>query len=139
LEQRDLPTVDSTIPQSRELYDRFSQAAHNRRNWVQENVIPSLRTMIRGPQPPERRGRHCRDSGPHLVEAVNSVGEALGRFYGPGFREANVAPPMASFYAICEASPSRPTEARSDGSGVQILRRRNNIVACALGLRSRSS
>jgi hypothetical protein len=34
LEQRDLPTVDSTIPQSRELYDRISQAAHNHRGGI---------------------------------------------------------------------------------------------------------
>lgn len=105
LEQRDLPSVGATSDLSRDLYDRLSQAAHNRRNWVQENVVLTLRTMIRGPQPPERRAGTVEILGHTLEEAVNCIGEALGRFYGPGFREANVAPLVQSFYAIREASP----------------------------------
>jgi hypothetical protein len=107
LKERDLPSFASTIPQSRELYDRLSQAAHNRRNWVQENVVPALRTMIRGPEPPERRAGTVEVLGHVMEEAVNSVGEALGRFYGPSLRQEKVAPLIESFYAIREASPLR--------------------------------
>jgi hypothetical protein len=40
-----------------------------------------------------------------LEEAVDCVGGSARRFYGPGFREASVAPLVESFYAIREASP----------------------------------
>lgn len=108
LAERGLPTIESTIEHSRELYDWFSKAAHNRRGWVQENVSPPLRTMIRGPQPPERRAGTVEVLGHTLEEAVNCVGEALGRFYGPDFRKAKIAPLVDSFYAIREASPLMP-------------------------------
>ena len=115
LEQRDLPSVGSTGELSRDRYDRLSQAAHNRRNWVQENVVRKLRKMIRGPQPPERRTRTVEILGHTLEEAVNCVGEALGRVYGPCFRDANVA---SIAYGACSVDlgvdPNGPRRAASD-------------------------
>ena len=91
---------------SRRLYDQQSQAAHHRRRYVQNAVSPDLRQMVRGPETDwTRRASIIATVCQQIEEAVMSIGEALERFYGQGFYEAQVKPFVVSFEALRQAQP----------------------------------
>jgi len=95
-----------TAELSRRIYDQQSQAAHNRRSFVQNGVSPELRVMARGPELDWLRRATTVDSMCRVVEeAVMSVGEAIERFYGEGFYSTHVKPLIAGFEAIRAAQP----------------------------------
>jgi hypothetical protein len=106
MRQAGVPPVKRTWNLSDELYDRYSAAAHNRRAWVQDAVSPDLRTMARGPHPSTiRRAVTIASVGGLVEEAVQSIGDALSRFYGPKFFAKHIQPLITSFKAMRDTQP----------------------------------
>lgn len=101
-----LGTLERTAERSREIYGHHSQAAHHRRRWTQDAVVPRLRTMLRG-----RSTWWIRRAGttaPMLAvveESVIAVGDALQPFLPEGWYAQRVTPFFEAFQALRQSQP----------------------------------
>jgi hypothetical protein len=98
--------VPSSVALGRELYHRMSVVAHNRRQGTEMALSEALRTMTRGRHPTVfGRAAAVTYAGAIVEEAVGSVGDALGRFCGPGFYREVLRPALESFAAVRSDMP----------------------------------
>jgi len=104
-----MPPLRGTVDLSGDLYGRLSGAGHHRRPFVAEAVSVPLRQMATGPHPdPIHRATYVEWAGHVIEEAVQTVGDAFVRFYGPAFFNKQVGPLVSSFKAIREAQNLGP-------------------------------
>jgi len=98
--------LERTKGHTERLYAEFSEAAHNRRRWVQDAVAPELRTMLRGPTTVwVRRAITAAVMVAVVEEAVISVGGALELFHGSGWYKDNVSSHIADFERLRSEQP----------------------------------
>lgn len=103
-----LPELARTEQPTRELYGKYSEAAHHRRAYVQELVSSPLRQMLRGPATAwERRAVAVGVASAAVEEAVESVGSGFAFFYGVPWYAQNIKPYIESFEALRIAQPLR--------------------------------
>ena len=96
----------TTIALTRQLYDRMSAVAHNRRKATQSVVSEPLRTMSRGKHRSVfGRVAAVRMLGGVVEEAVTSVGDGLAQIFGSAFYRDTVRPMVQSFEAIRREMP----------------------------------
>jgi hypothetical protein len=89
----------------RAMYAEQSQAAHHRRRWTQDEVLPDLRTMIRGRTNHWLRRAATTNAMLAVVEeGVQCVRDSLGRFYA-GFYAEYVQPLIANIAAVRGTHP----------------------------------
>lgn len=106
MEEAGLPRLEPTAERSREIYGEHSQAAHHRRRWSQDAVIPELRTMMRG-----RSSSWIRRAGTTaamlavIEESVMAVGDALQPFLPDGWYSEKVKPFLDAFAALRQSQP----------------------------------
>jgi hypothetical protein len=95
-----------TVELTRRLYHEMSVAAHNRRSSTQRVVSTELRRMPRGRHPSVLgRAEAIRTGCAVVEECVQSVSDALGRFYGPRFLTGTLKPMLESFEAVRRELP----------------------------------
>lgn len=103
-----LPELPRTEQPTRDLYSKYSEAAHHRRAYVQDLVSSPLRQMLRGSATVwERRAVAVGVASAAVEEAVESVGGGLAFFYGAPWYEQNIKPYIESFAALRLAQPLR--------------------------------
>ncbi len=103
-----LPELPRTEQPTRELYGKYSEAAHHRRTYVQDLVSSPLRQMLRGRATTwERRAVAAGIAAATVEEAVESVGGGLAFFYGTPWYEENIKPYIESFAALRLSQPLR--------------------------------
>jgi hypothetical protein len=103
-----LPELPRTEQPSRDLYSKYSEAAHHRRAYVQDLVSSPLRQMLRGPATTwERRAVAVGVAVAAVEEAVESVGGGLAFFHGAPWYQQNIKPYIESFAALRRARPLR--------------------------------
>lgn len=104
-----LPTLEKAQEKSKSMYDLQSRAAHHRRKWTQDAVLPELRTMIQGPS--HHWGRRAVTTAAMLAvveESVMSVGDALSPFFPGGWYDEHIKPFLTTFETIRIAQPLEP-------------------------------
>lgn len=96
-----LPELEKAQDKSRFMYEHQSQAAHHRRQWSQDAVLPELRTMIRGPSTHwERRAITTAAMLAVVEEAIMSVGDGLSPFFPDGWYADRVRPLLDALEAM---------------------------------------
>jgi len=91
---------------SRSIYDVLSRIGHTRRSGTRDSVSAPLRQMVTGPHPdPLTRGEYVEWSSALVEEVMLSVGDALGRFYGPSYFRESVRPIISALQAVRAAHP----------------------------------
>jgi hypothetical protein len=96
------------------IYDVMSWIGHSRRRGIQDAVSVSLREMATGPHPdPLVRAEYVEWAGAILVEVTQLVGDALGRFFGPGWYIQQIVPLVDK---IGELGTAAPIDARTRAS-----------------------
>jgi len=101
-----IPELDRTRDLDRAMYGHQSEAAHHRRKWTQDAVLPPARTMLRGPTTVWlRRAGTTAAMLPVVEESVMLVGDALARFLPPDWYEQRVGPFLLSFEALRVTQP----------------------------------
>jgi hypothetical protein len=94
------------LPAGRQLYDVLSRVAHSRRSGVRDAVSVELRQMATGPHPdPRIRAEYVFYGGMIVEEVALAVGDALGRFYGPGWFLTQVKPLIDTLTTLREMVP----------------------------------
>lgn len=89
-----------------EIYDLLSRIGHTRRSGIRDAVAVELREMSTGPHPDAVvRAGYVEYAGHLVEEVVRSVGDMLGRFYGPGWFGDQVAPLIDSMAKVRDAAP----------------------------------
>lgn len=90
---------------SRSIYD-VSRIGHTRRAGTRDSVSAPLRQMVTGPHPdPLIRGEYVEWSSALVEEVMLSVGDALGRFFGPSYFKESVRPIISALQAVRAAHP----------------------------------
>ncbi|HEX7290567.1 MAG TPA: hypothetical protein VF250_05490 [Conexibacter sp.] len=99
---------------SRKIYDVLSRIGHNRRSGTTDAVSVPLRRMATGPHPDlVMRGEYVDGLGRIIEEVALYVGQALGRFYGPGFFTAKIKPLVIGLlHRVREDAPLDPDTLR---------------------------
>jgi hypothetical protein len=101
-----------TLP-TRQIYDVLSRIAHTRRSGTTDAVAAELRTMATGPHPdPAIRADYVEYAGHVIEEGVLIVGDALGRFYGPGWFAEHVKLLIDAIGAARTVTPIDPAAIR---------------------------
>lgn len=91
-----VPGLPRTKPMSEDIYGHHSEAAHHRRRWTQDAVLPDLRTMTRGKSDHwVRRVGTVAAMLPVVEEAVTSVGDLRQYSFGEGITGADSGPRMS--------------------------------------------
>ena len=92
---------DQLLVATRQIYDVLSRIAHSRRSGVKDAVSAELRQMATGPHPdPGIRAEYVEYTGHIIEEVLLHVGDALGRFYGPGWFTTQVKPLIESIQKL---------------------------------------